>query len=59
VLAKLRENRLLLTCGMPQVHNTCEGYGATASLLQTWIDEIKQRTWFLNEIGHTAPRSNS
>jgi starvation-inducible DNA-binding protein len=34
----------------------CEGHNdvATASLIDTWIDEAEQRTWFLVETNRTA-----
>ncbi|MBY3165668.1 DNA starvation/stationary phase protection protein [Rhizobium laguerreae] len=51
MLAELREDNLRLTSSMREVHNTCDEYGdvATASLLETWIDETERRTWFLHE----------
>jgi starvation-inducible DNA-binding protein len=60
MLAELQEDNLHLTTEMRQVHHTCEEYGdiATASLLETWIDETERRTWFLYEAAHRSP-SNS
>jgi starvation-inducible DNA-binding protein len=60
MLAELQEDNLHLTREMRQVHHTCEEYGdiATASLLETWIDETERRTWFLYEAAHRPP-SNS
>jgi starvation-inducible DNA-binding protein len=51
MLAELRDDNLRLTASMRQVHNTCEEYGdvATASLLETWLDETERRSWFLYE----------
>lgn len=51
MLAELRDDNLRLTASMRQVHNTCDEYGdvATASLLETWIDETERRAWFLYE----------
>ena len=33
-------------------HQLCDGHGdvATASLIETWIDETERRRWFLSEI---------
>ncbi|MBY3064528.1 DNA starvation/stationary phase protection protein [Rhizobium laguerreae] len=52
MLAELREDNLILTTSMREVHNTCDEYGdvATASLLETWIDETERRGWFLHEM---------
>jgi len=60
MLAELKDDNLMLTSAMRQVHNTCQEYGdvATASLLETWIDETERRTWFLHEITHVAPGLN-
>lgn len=54
MLAELREDNARLTAEMRQVHNTCDEYHdvATASLLETWIDETERRTWFLYEASH-------
>lgn len=37
---------------MRLTHEVCERYKdvATASLIETWIDETERRTWFLAEI---------
>jgi len=60
MLAELRDDNLSLTSAMRQVHNTCDEYhdGATASLLEVWIDETERRTWFLYEAAHRPPGSN-
>ena len=51
MLAELRDDNQQLVRIMRQVHNVCDEYGdvATASLLETWIDETERRTWFLFE----------
>jgi starvation-inducible DNA-binding protein len=51
MLAELRDDNKQLTSSLRQVHNVCDEYGdvATASLLETWIDETERRTWFLFE----------
>jgi starvation-inducible DNA-binding protein len=61
MLAELRDDNKQLTSILRQVHNVCEEYGdvATASLIETWIDETERRTWFLFEatrdaIGHNG-----
>ena len=61
MLAELRDDNLRLTSAMRQVHNTCDEYHdvATASLLEVWIDETERRTWFLYEMSHLRPGSNS
>jgi starvation-inducible DNA-binding protein len=60
MLAELREDNLRLTSEMRQVHELCETYHdvATASLLETWIDETERRTWFLYEASHRNPGTN-
>jgi starvation-inducible DNA-binding protein len=60
MLAELKDDNLRLTSAMRQVHSTCEEYGdvATASLLETWIDETERRAWFLHAITHAAPGLN-
>jgi starvation-inducible DNA-binding protein len=52
MLAELRDNNLDLTRYLRATHEVCERHGdvATASLLETWIDETERRTWFLAEI---------
>jgi starvation-inducible DNA-binding protein len=57
MLAELREDNVRLTTAMRQVHSTCEEHGdiATASLLETWIDESERRIWFLYEAAHKPP----
>ena len=51
MLAELRDDNKQLTSILREVHNVCEEYGdvATASLIETWIDETERRTWFLFE----------
>jgi starvation-inducible DNA-binding protein len=61
MLAELREDNQHLTSILRQVHNTCDGYGhvATASLIENWIDETEERTWFLFESTRTRPGGNA
>jgi len=51
MLAELREDNKELTQRMREVHGLCDehGDGASASLLDNWIDEAERRTWFLFE----------
>jgi starvation-inducible DNA-binding protein len=56
MLAELREDNKQLTARLRETHDLCDEHGdvATASLLESWIDEAERRTWFLFE---TARRS--
>lgn len=51
MLAELQEDNKTLTAYMREVHGLCDEHRdiATASLLENWIDETEQRTWFLFE----------
>jgi starvation-inducible DNA-binding protein len=51
MLAELRENELALIHSMRAAHDLCDEAGdvATASLLETWIDQGQRRNWFLFE----------
>ena len=51
MLAELAEDNKALTGRLREAHNVCdEGRDvATASLIEVWIDEAEQRTWFLFE----------
>ncbi|KES20955.1 DNA-binding protein [Pseudomonas sp. AAC] len=51
MLAELQEDNKSLTAYMREVHDLCDEYHdiATASLIENWIDETEQRTWFLFE----------
>ena len=53
MLAELRDDNLQLTKHMRTLHEVCDEHGdiATASLIENWIDETEQRTWFLFETG--------
>lgn len=52
MMAELAEDNRQLAAEMRALHGTCDDYGdvATASLLETWIDEGERRAWFLFEI---------
>jgi len=51
MLAELREDNKQLAASMRETHGGCDEHGdvASASLLETWIDETERRTWFLFE----------
>jgi starvation-inducible DNA-binding protein len=51
MLAELREDNQQLALRMREAHGVCEEAGdvATTSLLENWIDETEQRSWFLFE----------
>src|SRR5580704_5558966 len=53
MLAEVREDNRALLASMREAHDLCdeENDVATASLLETWIDETERRIWFLFEIG--------
>ena len=53
MLAELREDNKELLKHMRTLHGLCDEHGdiATASLIENWIDETEQRTWFLFETG--------
>ena len=51
MLAELRDDNKELVARMRETHGLCDEHGdvATASLLETWIDEAERRSWFLFE----------
>jgi starvation-inducible DNA-binding protein len=51
MLAELCEDNKALAARLRESHNVCDEYRdlATASLIETWIDETERRTWFLFE----------
>jgi len=58
MLAELGKDNATLTECMRQTHGVCDDHGdvASASLLETWIDEAEQRIWFLFEAGRAESR---
>lgn len=56
MLAELRDDNLQLAAHMRETHDLCDEHGdvASASLLEGWIDEAEQRTWFLYETTRRA-----
>ena len=51
MLAELRDDNLTLAARLREVHNVVDELRdiATASLVETWIDEVERRIWFLFE----------
>src|SRR5277367_1924048 len=51
MLAELCEDNRQLAVNLRSVHSLCDEHGdvASASLIETWIDEAERRTWFLYE----------
>jgi starvation-inducible DNA-binding protein len=52
MIGELREDNQQLTRNLRAAHEVCDRHNdvATASLIEVWIDETEQRTWFLTEI---------
>ena len=52
MLAELSHDNQQLTRSLRGAHAVCDKHNdvATASLIETWIDETERRTWFLSEI---------
>jgi starvation-inducible DNA-binding protein len=51
MLTELVEDNVTLTRFLRGAHEVCDTHGdvATASLIETWIDQTERRTWFLGE----------
>jgi len=51
MLSELLQNNIELTASLRKTHALCDRHDdvATASLIENWIDEAEQRTWFLSE----------
>lgn len=51
MLAELFDDNRTLTAKLREAHEICDEYRdiATASLIETWIDETEERSWFLFE----------
>jgi len=56
MLNELREDNQALIGRMIEIHDACDEANdvATASLLETWIDETERRVWFLFEASRTG-----
>jgi starvation-inducible DNA-binding protein len=52
MLSELRDDNRQLTRELRSTHKLCDKHDdvATASLIETWIDEAERRVWFLSEI---------
>jgi starvation-inducible DNA-binding protein len=53
MLTELRADNQQLAARLREAHSVCDEHHdiATASLIEVWIDEAEQRTWFLFEAG--------
>lgn len=53
MLSELRHDNLQLAMRLCEAHGLCDEHGdvASASLIETWIDEAEGRAWFLLEAG--------
>jgi starvation-inducible DNA-binding protein len=51
MLAELCEDNRAFAARLRESHNVCDEYHdlATASVIETWIDETERRSWFLFE----------
>jgi starvation-inducible DNA-binding protein len=51
MLGELIVDNTVLTNRLREAHAVCDEHGdvATASLIENWVDEAEQRTWFLRE----------
>jgi starvation-inducible DNA-binding protein len=60
MLAELRDDNKHLAANMREAHSLCDEHGdvASASLLETWIDEAERRTWFLFEASRPGESSS-
>jgi len=56
MLCELMDDNKTLAANMRQAHKAAEGHEdvATASLIETFIDQAERRTWFLFEATRTA-----
>lgn len=52
MLAELREDNKTLAAHLRELHEVCDEHRdvATASLIESWIDEAERRAWFLFEV---------
>jgi starvation-inducible DNA-binding protein len=52
MLTELRDDNQNLTRYLRSIHRVCDQHNdiATASMIETWIDETERRNWFLDEI---------
>lgn len=59
MLAELREDNKALTASLREAHAVTSAHGdvATTSVIENWIDETEQRTWFLFEAAAPSSRN--
>ena len=59
MLAELREDNQRVIAAMREAHDTCDEHNdvATASLLETFIDDAEKRVWFLYEASRKGDSS--
>ena len=56
LIGELCDDNRQLTRNLRATHEICDRYNdiATASLIETWIDETERRAWFLSEIARAV-----
>jgi starvation-inducible DNA-binding protein len=59
MLAELREDNQRVVAAMREAHDVCDEHNdvASASLLETFIDDAERRVWFLYEAGRKGDSS--
>jgi len=59
MIAELRDDNQRVVTAMREAHDVCDEHNdvATASLLETFIDEAERRVWFLYEISRRGDPS--
>jgi starvation-inducible DNA-binding protein len=59
MLAELREDNQMLAAHLRQAHSLCNEHHdiASASMLEVWLDQTEQRTWFLFEASRMGASS--
>src|SRR6476660_5139545 len=59
MLAELREDNQRVVAAMREAHDVCDEHNdvASASLLETFIDDAEKRVWFLYEAGRKGDSS--
>lgn len=60
MLAELREDNQRVVAAMREAHGLCDEHGdvASASLLETFIDEAERRVWFLYEASRSEKQGS-
>jgi len=61
MLSELREDNEQLAAALRAAHDVCEAHGdiASASLIESWIDDAEGRIWFFYESTRTTETPNS